>query len=280
MKFVDRAVAVRLEAAEDLGQNYFAEALGNAQPKLGTLMEELAGGHITFAGVGSPVGRAIGCGLTEPLTPAHLEHIEEFYFSRGTDARIDVTPLADDELFPMLYERGYRLEELNNVLARELAPGERFNDTAADGITIRAAEKTEAGVCARVLAESFSAPDFAPLIEPMFRAAHIALVAEAEGPEGKKIVATGNASISRRHRMTALHGAGTLPAYRGRGIQTALLGRRLNQAIKAECTLAVIVTRGATTSMRNAERLGFTLAYTKAVVKKPAPKSEAPSSGE
>ena len=261
MQFVDRALAVRLEAAEDVGQIHHSQAVERADA--GPVVEEVAGGHMAFAGKDSPVGRAIGCGLTQPLTAADFDRIEAFYFSRGADARIDVTPLADDDLFPMLFERGYRLEELNNVLARVLASGERFREDAA-GITIRHASPSDAEQCASVLAQSFCAPELAPMLVPMFRASRLAFVAEVDG----KIVATGNGTIVPQRQIIALHGAGTVPEYRGRGIQSALLGRRLNAAIEAGCTLAVIVTRAATTSMRNAERLGFTLAYTKAVVKK------------
>jgi len=263
MQFVDRALAVRLEAAEDIGQIHHSQAVVTVGPNAGPVVEEIAGGHMAFAGKDSPVGRAIGCGLTQPLTAVDFDRIEQFYFSRGADARIDVTPLADENVFATLFERGYRLEELNNVPARVLAPGDHFQDAAA-GINIRQASPGDAENCASVLAQSFSAPELAPLLAPMFRTSQLAFVAEAD----VKIVATGNGTIVPQHSMIALHGAGTLPEYRGKGLQTALLGRRLNCAVEAGCTLAVIVTRAGTTSMRNAERLGFSLAYTKAVVKK------------
>ena len=68
--------------------------------------------------------------------------------------------------------------------------------------------------------------------------------------------------------MFALFGAGTLPDFRARGIQTALLGLRMKLAAQAGCELAVIVTQGGTTSQRNAERLGFRVAYSKATLVK------------
>ncbi|MFZ0286278.1 MAG: GNAT family N-acetyltransferase, partial [Terriglobales bacterium] len=58
----------------------------------------------------------------------------------------------------------------------------------------------------------------------------------------------------------------TLPEFRGLGLQTALLRRRMKAAQKAGCEYAVIVTQGGTTSMRNAERLGFRVAYSKATL--------------
>jgi predicted GNAT family acetyltransferase len=63
-----------------------------------------------------------------------------------------------------------------------------------------------------------------------------------------------------------LCGAGTLADYRGRGLQTALLRARMQAAVEAGCDFAVVVTQGGTTSQRNAERLGFRVAYSKATV--------------
>jgi len=263
MQFVDRALAVRLEAAEDLGQIHYAQALAQEHPEADVAIEPVAGGHMVFAGCGSPIGRAIGCGLTQPVTVAGLDAIEHFYFSRGVEARIDVPPLAEESLLLLLQKRRYRLEELNNVLARKLAPSDRFSEQAS-GFAIRAASKKEAATCARILAQCFEAAELANLLVPMFRSASVVLVAEVDGT----IVATGDALIAPQHQMVALHGAGTLPPYRGRGIQTALMACRLNEAVRAGSTLALIVTRGGTTSQRNAERLGFTLAYTKAVMKR------------
>jgi hypothetical protein len=55
------------------------------------------------------------------------------------------------------------------------------------------------------------------------------------------------------------------------GLQTALLRLRMRAAVQAGCDVAVIVTRGGTTSERNAERLGFRLAYSKATLIKVIP---------
>ena len=76
-----------------------------------------------------------------------------------------------------------------------------------------------------------------------------------------------------QYRTAGLFGAATLPEFRGRGIQTALLTNRLRLAQNAGCDLAVTLTMPGTTSQRNAERAGFKTAYTKVVVVKGHPKS-------
>jgi GNAT superfamily N-acetyltransferase len=79
-------------------------------------------------------------------------------------------------------------------------------------------------------------------------------------------VACGSGLILPQFGVLGLYGASTLTEYRGRGLQTALLLHRMHAAAEAGCELAVIVTLGGTTSQRNAERLGFTVAYSKATL--------------
>ena len=83
---------------------------------------------------------------------------------------------------------------------------------------------------------------------------------------GGKLVACGTGVVVKEHRVFALGGAGTLAEFRGRGLQTALLRARMSAAAKAGCEYVAVVTRGATTSQRNAERLGFRVAYSKVTV--------------
>jgi GNAT superfamily N-acetyltransferase len=55
----------------------------------------------------------------------------------------------------------------------------------------------------------------------------------------------------------------TLPEYRGRGVQAALIRARLAAAHRAGYDLASLSARPTNASSRNAEKSGFTLAYTR-----------------
>jgi ribosomal protein S18 acetylase RimI-like enzyme len=90
----------------------------------------------------------------------------------------------------------------------------------------------------------------------------LAFVATVDG----KPVACGTGLVIPDHKVFAVCGAGTLTEYRGRGLQTALLRARMAAAARAGCEYAVVVTQGGTTSQRNAERLGFRVAYSKVTV--------------
>jgi ribosomal protein S18 acetylase RimI-like enzyme len=90
----------------------------------------------------------------------------------------------------------------------------------------------------------------------------ITFVASAES----KQVAVAAGLIIPEHKVLALFGAGTLPEFRCRGIQAAMLSTRLRAGAEAGCDLAVVVTQGGTISQRNCERLGFRVAYSKVTV--------------
>ncbi len=62
-----------------------------------------------------------------------------------------------------------------------------------------------------------------------------------------------------------LAAAATLPEWRSRGCQTALVRRRLNDAALAGCDLAAVEATPGSASERNLERLGLRLAYTRVI---------------
>src|SRR5580698_406755 len=82
MQFVDKALARRLESCEEVPQVLYARAFQKSRPEVGAAEEEICGGHMVFAGLGSPIGRATGVGLDTPLTAADLDRIEQFYSGR------------------------------------------------------------------------------------------------------------------------------------------------------------------------------------------------------
>jgi GNAT superfamily N-acetyltransferase len=266
MDFVDQALARRLESAEEMPQVHYARLYQQLKPHVGAAVEPICGGHMIFAGLSSPIGRTVGMGFDGSATPADLDRMEQFYRSHTAPSQIDVCPLTDPALSEMLKQRGYVMTELNNVLFRRL-DGED-HPTVPAGASIREGHAGEAGAFAAIVVRSFF-PDggepegFAEMIAPIYQAeGAILYVAEVD----KVTVACAAGLIIPERRIVALFGAGTLPDFRRRGLQTALLRRRMETARKAGCEYAVIVTLGGTTSMRNAQRLGFQVAYSKATL--------------
>ncbi len=271
MDFVDQALARRLESAEEMPQVHYARLYQKLKPEIGAAVEPICGGHMIFAGLNSPIGRTVGMGFDGSATAAELDRMEQFYRLHAAPSQIDVCPLTDPSLFEMLKQRGYVMAELNNVLFRRLNTNDRTEAPETPvGATIRQGHANEADAFSVIVVRSFF-PDggepegFAEMIAPIYQAEGAVLyVAEVDGAT----VACGAGLIIPERRILALFGAGTLPEFRRRGLQTTLLRRRMEVAQKAGCEYAVIITQGGTTSMRNAERLGFRVAYSKATLMK------------
>jgi ribosomal protein S18 acetylase RimI-like enzyme len=266
MQFVDKALGRRLESCEEMPQVMYARVFRKTRPEMNAAEEEICGGHMVFAGLGSPIGRATGAGFDRQLTAEDIERIEQFYIARKAPSQVDLTPLHEPAVFEMFKERGYAITELNNVLYRKLETNEVF-PAPPEHCQIRSSPAEEAEVTGAIVEKAFF-PDGAPegfrgLIAPLYQMENaLAFVATMEG----KPVACGTGIVIPAHRVFALCGAGTLAEYRGRGLQTALLRARMAEAAKAGCEYAVVVTQGGSASQRNVERLGFRVAYSKVTV--------------
>lgn len=73
----------------------------------------------------------------------------------------------------------------------------------------------------------------------------------------------GGATLSRQGSVAFVAGSGVRPAFRRRGAQGALLRARLARARSLGCEIACSVTLPGTSSRRNMERHGFSVAYPK-----------------
>ena len=266
MRFVDKAFARRMESCEEMPQVMYARWFQQTRPEIGAAEEEICGGHMIFAGLGSPIGRATGVGLDPPFTSADLDRVEEFYRAHKAPSQVDLCPMHEPAVFELFKERGYAIAELNNVLFRKLDAKEKFPRPPL-GCEIRPSRRDEAETAGAIVESAFF-PDGAPeayrgLVAPFYQIeGALPFVASMEG----KLVACGTGLVIPQHKIFALCGAGTLAAYRGRGLQTALLHARMAAAVQAGCEYAVVVTQGGTTSQRNAERLGLRVAYSKVTV--------------
>jgi len=269
MQFVDTEFARRTESAEEIPQVRYAQLYQKLRPEIGAAYEQICGGHMVFAGLGSPIGRAIALGFDGKVFATDLDRVEEFYRSRGAPAQVDVCPLNDLSLLELLKQRGYAIWELNQVLYRKL-DDMGTNNFGLRNAHIRPGKPEEAELFADVVVRSFFPDGNAPenireALTALFRMeSALPFIAEMDG----RCVSCGAGLIIPEHRIFALFGAGTLPEFRRRGLQTAILQTRMAAAASAGCEYAVIVTQGGTTSQRNAERLGFRVAYSKATMAK------------
>ena len=68
--------------------------------------------------------------------------------------------------------------------------------------------------------------------------------------------------------LAQLCGAATLPSFRRRGVQTALLRGRLADAFHSGCEIALMTTQPGSKSQENGHRQGFGLLYSRAMLVK------------
>jgi ribosomal protein S18 acetylase RimI-like enzyme len=266
MQFVDKALARRLESCEEMPQVLYARIFQKTRPEIGAAEEEICGGHMIFAGLDSPIGRVTGAGFDRAFTADDVDRIEQFYRERKAPSQVDLTPLHGPETFELFKERGYAIAELNNLLFRKLDRDEKF-PAPPEYCEIRRGLPEEAETLGGIVEGAFF-PDGAPeafrgMIAPLYQMENaLAFVAIVDG----KPVACGVGLVIPEHKVFALCGAGTMVDYRGRGLQTALSRARMSAAVEAGCEYATVVTNGGTSSQRNAERLGFRVAYSKVTV--------------
>ena len=190
--------------------------------------------------------------------------IEKFFKARGAPVFHEVSPLADKGLMPMLNERGYRPFEMSTVMFLPLA--ERVaRKVPNEAVLVRTlkddAEDRELFV--RTFAEGWS--EYAEYAEFMLEMARISAITEGNTPfiaelDGQA-VACGSLSI--RDGVALFAGASTIPAFRRRGAQQALLEARFRYAREVGCDLALMAADPGSGSQRNAERQGFRIAYTR-----------------
>lgn len=266
MQFVDKALARRFEAAEEMPQVLYARAFQKIRPEIAAAEEEICGGHMIFAGLGSPIGRATGLGLDRAFSGEDLDRVEDFYRLHKAPSQVDLCPLHDAAVFEMFKERRYGIAELNNVLYRQLDAKEKFPGPPA-GCEIRRGQTEEARELGGIVERAFfpeGAPEaFRDLLTPLYQMdGGVTFAASVEG----KNVACGAGLVIPEHGIFAVCGAGTAAEFRGRGLQTALLRARLVAAAEAGCEFAVVITNGGSVSQRNCERLGFRVAYSKVTV--------------
>jgi GNAT superfamily N-acetyltransferase len=222
----------------------------------------VGGGIAEFRGVNSPVTQAEGLGLNGPVSEEDIERMEQFYRCRGSAVFIEVCPMADPSFIEMLGKRGYRVIEFSNMLIREIDPQERFPESAS-GISIRPAEPAESRLFAETVSRGF-ADHFEPseelidTIQQFFSGP--GLVPYLVWIDGKPI---GGGTLGIRKGIAGLFGMSTLPEFRRRGVQAALISARLEAGRAAGCDVAMSVTQPSSGSQRNLERQGFRVVYTR-----------------
>jgi hypothetical protein len=232
-------------------------------------VERLAGGLLSFTGPGSYSNQAVGLGMTGPVTGPDLDHLCHFYESRGFQPQIELCPYAHESLIRGLALRNFVIKDFETVLARDMSIPLDAQIAEMDITQVNPNDEAQVETLLTIVADGFTVANREIFRAHARKALHypntFAYLASIDG-----IPAAGG-SCELSAPCGALFGATTLEKFRNRGLQRALMIARLNAAQQSNCKYVTIGSKPDSPTGRNALRLGFQVAYTKAILIRPAP---------
>jgi ribosomal protein S18 acetylase RimI-like enzyme len=274
--FCDTSLAGRIDQAESRLMIAIAEAGAARDASLQPFIVRVGAGAAIYAGPGSPSNKMIGIGFDEAVDPALLDTIEAGFASRQASLQAEVSVLAAPDLHGRLVSRGYAPASFEHVLGHPLGEGVA---APPDGIRIEPVAGADVPVLGDVLVGAFASPDIGgvggdstPPDDEIRR--YFAITMSVDGFRGYVARIDGEIAGGGALRIDGdvaqFCGAGTLPRFRRRGVQTALYRARLADARAAGCSVGVVVTQPGSKSQQNAQREGFSLLYARQLLLKPA----------
>ena len=259
--FSDLSLSKRLERGEAHSCVQYAEARRRLFPESKAEWIECAGAYAVFDGKESPVTQTFGLGLFEELTLNSLDVIERFFLEREAPVLHEISPFVGVPALGLLCARAYEPIELSSVLYKEI---ERPTGEISRNINVRVIAPEEGQLWSDITARGWSEghPELRDFLLELgtvsaAREGSLCFIAEHEGKPG----AAGVLSI--HDGVAVFGGSATVPELRHRGLQTALLRERMCSAFDCGCDLAMMVAELGSDSQRNAERMGFRIAYTR-----------------
>ena len=265
-----------IEAVEVARREEARQALGTAEIA-DEAFELESGGWASFGGVGSWANQAAGLGLAGPVSDDELDRLVDFYVTRGVEPKIEVCPFVDASLVRGLAQRGFELREFENVLARHVDAKEGLSaalpHALPEGFAIECVDKADASAL-DAFVEASLAGFYGPgeEVQP-----HLAKFTRrcVVHPRGDGFVAridgsiVGTAAMETTPDVACLFAGSVLTDFRRRGVQAALIVARLERARELGTSLVCIHSAPGIPTERNAARVGFGVAYTKAVLAMP-----------
>jgi GNAT superfamily N-acetyltransferase len=266
--FTSPELASRVDRAE----GRLCAAIARESPKAHVI--EIGGGVAVFIERDSPSNKLIGAGFSGRVDEGVLSEVEAHFARQRACLQAEVATLAHPALHRQLVERGYLPGGFENVL------GHSLHDVVApsgDGITVEPLSASDLETLATVMADGFLNPDTGGVggdqlpppeqIRQAFMgtwrtAGFRGYIARIDG------TIVGGAVLRIDAGVAQFSGAATLPAFRRRGVQTALLRARLAAAARAGCDIGIVVTQPASKSQQNVQQEGFSLLYARQLLVK------------
>jgi GNAT superfamily N-acetyltransferase len=262
---VDQPLVERVESASVEGGLAIAAAMAAVAPASGATAMELGGGCLVFTGIGMYVNCGFGLGMRQPLVASDADPLVAFFTDRGVPPEVELCPWADSSSLALLASHGFAPNGFRDVFVRR---PERAADIPSS-VHIEEVRPETFPVLLQVRAEGFSATQ-APARDVSDRFSRAAAAEEGRVDLLAYLdsEAVGSGTMRMHGGVATLGGMSTVPAFRGRGVQSALLRHRLHLAAERGCDLVVVTALPNSASARNIRRHGFALAYTLSILRR------------
>ena len=228
----------RIEQAFAVLGSRFADA--GVHLGAGAAKQAVGSGWATFLGTGSPLTHAVGA--DGQLSREHLQALEDFFFTRGADAIIEVADIW--QLENWLTSQGYEMAGSEQVLECDALRGTR---------------QAEVADCANRLDDWATAVQLGFGMEPTPGGHLLGRILASETALG--ILRDGQLAASAGYAVVDDAGYcfadSTLAAFRGQGLQQQLIRHRLWLTAEAGARYCVAETVPGSGSQRNYARCGF-----------------------
>lgn len=230
-----------------------------------------AGGIASFDAPGSWINQIINAGSDGEVTTEDVEEIASWYEQRGAEPKITITPYAHPSLRKSLGEAGFVLKTIETLLVADLS--ELHGDQAAlsEDYTVHTVDKrSEEDVEAYVsfaAEHHFGAAANEILLDSLRRALREPRSVNQIIRHHDTIV--GVCGSERFENLGALWGGAVAPTHRRRGLQRAMIERRLHALRDLGLRWATIASEPTIGTERNALRAGMRPAYTRLEMVRP-----------
>lgn len=242
-----------------------ASRLAVLRPSYGSRVVPVAGGQLVLSGPGMYVNRLVGAGLDRPITIDDIEVVEQQSNEVGVRSMIEVTPQTDQTIVGLLVDKGYQ-------------PDNSATTFTATPLT----ERPQTPKWLRVLPQpAADAPDHSAwlaawqrtsalgfgLVDDDARRVNDDFVVAAAQLDGDGLllvedraggVPIATATVNILDGLGMLGAMSTIPEFRRRGVQAAMLAYRRHRAAERGCDLVVATAITGGDSERNLTRHGLT----------------------
>lgn len=198
-----------------------------------------------------------------------IDSMLDFYSSRDIPARFEITPTkSTTELLRTLSINGYFQSGFHTSLYQSMDVDLKLNNEPQPSILIEEISKNDFDIYGEIYTKGFGMPSF--LKGNVTENNKILLnngkwtfyMASVKGePAGVGVLFVKNG-------VGTLAASATVPELRNKGVQTALIKKRIEKAIELNYTLIVGQAAYGSVSQKNMERAGLKIAYTNAIWEK------------